>query len=150
MPGFTFPAVGSLGLCSPPSQSEPSGSHHRYYVRLRLPDCPSRIARSLGLLFDTLPAFSSLSFPLGLLQRLKATPGGQVSWSAGTPCFRPSMAGRQQVLPSSRATPMSACPALRARGADLSVVSSCSPSPHTRTAAFRHLNAVGFPPAYLC
>ena len=36
MPGFSFPAVGRLGLTSPPSQ--PIYLGHRYYDPLRLPN----------------------------------------------------------------------------------------------------------------
>ncbi len=48
MPGFTFPAVGRLGLTSSPSRrlyepeahliGQPWGTDHRYYDQLRLPD----------------------------------------------------------------------------------------------------------------
>jgi len=37
IPGFFFPAVGRLGLTSPPSRTGKTSPVHRYYRQLRLP-----------------------------------------------------------------------------------------------------------------
>ena len=50
------------------------------------------------------------------------------------------VSGRQQALPSSRATPMSTCPVLRPRWCPLLLA-----IPYEGTAAFRSLKDVGFP-----
>jgi hypothetical protein len=52
MPGFPFPAVGRLGLTSPPYQ--PEHPDHRYYCQLRLPNVHLKLVRSSLSSPDTL------------------------------------------------------------------------------------------------
>ena len=134
MPGFTYdgatrhpagclrqssrcarhPKVGPLGLSSPPSRSD-KASDHRYYDPLRLLPCPSRVA-SLSLASRYLACSSWFVSPLGFqLAGRNMTGQGQGSWSAGTPHLPALRSRRQVALPSSRATPLNACPALRPR-----------------------------------
>jgi hypothetical protein len=56
------------------------------------------------------------------------------------PDYRQFVAGRQQALSRSRATPVSTCPVHRPRWCPLTLTIS-----HERTAAFRSLQGVGFP-----
>jgi len=65
IPGFTFPAVGRLGITSPPSRST---LNHRYYDPLRLPNV------HLGLVHSSLSAPDTLPTPLfSLAGRDRAT-----------------------------------------------------------------------------
>jgi hypothetical protein len=104
MPGIAFPPVGSVGLSSPPSQV-------LCFAKTAL--CPSPgaslVARAL------IPC---------LFRCVRGVPRGLVSWSKPPDHARAfdhpvphsgNVTRRQMALPSSRVTPMKACPALRPR-----------------------------------
>ena len=85
----------------------------RYYAPLRLPHCPSQVASLVA------------RFPIPCpLRFVRAIPYGRVIWAKppdharafGHPVPHSGNVTRRHVaLPSSRATPMNACPALRPR-----------------------------------
>jgi hypothetical protein len=85
----------------------------RYYAPLRLPHCPSQVA--------SLVARSPIPCPL---RCVRVVPDGLMIWSKSPDHTRAfghpvpqsgSLTRRQVALPSSRATPMKTCPALRPR-----------------------------------
>jgi len=117
VPGFTFPAVGPLGLGSPPYRSDHSISDHRYYDPLRLPNVPLRFVRSSLSSPDTLYRPSLLFVSLLEADSLM---GGTLLINAGISLpldfLLPSLYTRKHLdLPSSQVTPMTACHGLRPR-----------------------------------
>jgi len=117
MPGFTFPSVGRLGITSPPSRPKKKFffSVRRYYVPPGLPHVRLRLVRYSLSSPDT-PYRPSLVFVF--LFRL--ADGRDIPVSAGISLLPdlliPSFyAGKHADLASSRANPVSACPALRPR-----------------------------------
>jgi hypothetical protein len=104
MPGVAFPPVGPVGLSSPPSS---------VLCSAKTATCPSRVA--------SLVARSPIPCPLLCV---RGVPDGLVIWSKSPDHARAfghpvphsgSLTRRQVALPSSRATPVNACPALRPR-----------------------------------
>ena len=69
IPGFLFPAVGRLGLTSPPFRTGKISHVHRYYRQLRLPKALLRFVRSPLSSLDTL--FAPL---LSLTRQVGAAP----------------------------------------------------------------------------
>jgi len=119
MPGFTFPAVGPLDIGSPPYRPVTTLLHsdHRYYDPLRLPTALLGFLRSSLSSPNTLLASHVLCLPQLSRNRCwsEANQKRQGSWSPGTPSL-PGFPTRKQLdLPSSRATPVDTCPALRPR-----------------------------------
>jgi hypothetical protein len=104
MPGGAFPPVGPVGRGSPPSP---------VLCAAKTTPCPSRVASLVA------------RFPIPhLLHGVRGLPRGLMAWSKppgharafGRPVPQSGMyARRQVVLPSSRATPLKTCPALRPR-----------------------------------
>jgi hypothetical protein len=110
MPGFPFPAVGPLDLGSPPYRSE--SSDHRYYCRLRLPNV------HLGIVRCSLSAPNTLVAPLlsltGQDRAFLSSARTPPHWLTGA-LDRVNLPRKHLALPSSQATPLTACPALRPR-----------------------------------
>ena len=104
MPGVAFPPVGPLGLGSPPSPVLCSAK------TATLPISGRFACRSLP---DTLPASVRSWCPLRARGRVEA-PGHARAFGHPVPQSG-NVTRRQVALPSSRATPMNACPALRPR-----------------------------------
>ena len=104
MPGVAFPPVGPVGRGSPPSP---------VLCAAKTTPCPSRVASRVA------------RFPIPrLLHGVRGVLIGLVAWvkppGHARACGHPvpqsgSCARRQVVLPSSRATPVKTCPALRPR-----------------------------------
>ena len=106
IPGLAFPPVGRLGLTSPPSLVLRSAT-----TATRPSRCPLLVARP-PIPCSFLTFVSSLTFKLVAAQEpLPQRPACLVSRYAisGLPTRK------QVALPSSQATPLSACPALRPR-----------------------------------
>jgi hypothetical protein len=104
MPGVAFPPVGPVGLSSPPSQ---------VLCSAKTAPCPSQ---------DT-SLVARVPIPC-LFLCVRGVPLGLVAWSKPPDLARAfghpvpqsgSLTRRLVALPSSRATPMNACPALRPR-----------------------------------
>lgn len=104
MPGVAFPPVGPVGDGSPPSQVLCSAK------TASLPISKHFACRSCP---DTLPASVRSWCPRRARDRVEAPRPRQGLWSPGPQSG--SVTRRQAALPSSRATPMDACPALRPR-----------------------------------
>src|SRR5919108_1361646 len=104
MPGVAFPPVGPLGRGSPPSP---------VLCAAKTTPCPSRVASLVA------------RFPIPrLLHSVRGVPFGLMAWvkppgharAFGHPVPQSGNGARRQVvLPSSRATPLKTCPALRPR-----------------------------------
>ena len=104
MPGVAFPPVGPVGRGSPPSP---------VLCAAKTTPCPSRVA-SLGARFPIPRLLHSVRGVLiGLVAWVKP-PGHARAFGRPVPQSG-SCARRQVVLPSSRATPVKTCPALRPR-----------------------------------
>jgi hypothetical protein len=104
MPGFAFPPVGPVGLASPPSPVLCS-------AKTALLPVSGRFARRS--LPDTLPASVRSWCPHRLVIRSKLPDRAR---AFGRPVPHSGIMTRRQVaLPSSRVTPVNACPALRPR-----------------------------------
>jgi hypothetical protein len=113
MPGFAFPAVGPLGLRSPRSRP-PSPA-------------PSvlRSAKTASALLGWLRLSLALRYFARLLCFVSRSRGSPSTWRLACGAralvppvpliFRLSWTKRQEALPSSRVTPVGACPALRPR-----------------------------------
>ncbi len=127
MPALSFPSVGRLGLTSPPYRPVHSVTDLRYYDRLRLPIALLGSLSLSLLVTDTLPA---PSLRLSLRYRSYPTTPGYLFYRSTL--FSGILARRQLALPSSRVTPLNACPALRPRWYPENL-----PSRAFRTAAFR-------------
>lgn len=108
-----LPCSGSRGLSSPPYRSALPASDLRYYAPLRLPSAPLG-SLPFRWLPDTLPAPLLLRGLLSARSRRDALRLRQdvVHPVAPFPGFR---SRKQTALPSSRATPLHTCPALRPR-----------------------------------
>jgi len=104
MPGVAFPPVGPLGLSSPPSQVLCSAK------TATLPISGRFACRSLP---DTLSALLVRVVPSGLMAWARP-PDHTRAFGHPVP-HSGNVTRRQRALPSSRATPMDACPALRPR-----------------------------------
>ena len=110
MPGFPFPTVGPLDLGSPPYRSDLSD--HRYYGPLRLPNARLRFVRcSLSAPNTSVAPLLSLTGQDRALLTSARTPP---HWLTGT-LDRITFPRKHLALPSSQATPWTACPALRPR-----------------------------------
>jgi len=114
-----LPSDGSFGPRFPAFPVGKKNSDHRYYVPPGLPSDRLRVVRSSLSFPDTLPgpsfvvcvsAFADSSRRRGLLRDAGISPSGRISSS-----YLSFSAGRQTALPSSRATPVNACPGLRPR-----------------------------------
>lgn len=113
MPGFAFPAVGPLGLRSPRSRPpSPAPSV------LRSAKTASALLEWLRLSLATRYSARLLCF----VSRSRGSPstrrlacGARALVPPVPLVFRLSLAKRQEALPSSRVTPVCACPALRPR-----------------------------------
>ena len=107
MPGLALPAVGPVGIGSPPFRSVPK-ARQRYYAQLRLPsNHPKSLRVTLApwyLVYSTYSLIIRGKHPHDTRSVVK--PVNQMARR----CTR-----RTTALPSSRATPMDTCPALRPR-----------------------------------
>ena len=104
MPGIAFPPVGPMGCGSPPSLVLCAAKTATLPVSRRF-TCRSRP--------DTLPASVRSWYPRGLVVWSKPPRPRQGLWSPGPQSG--NVTRKQVALPSSRATPVHACPALRPR-----------------------------------
>ena len=138
MPGFPFPAVGPLGLGSPPSRSE--HSDHRYYGPLRPPNVHLRLVRCSLSPPDTLYCSALFVIPLRTLWEDRALFPRARSFPS------PAVSPNRVVQGNIRLSQVHRLPlGLHALFSDPGgVLITCHSI--TKTAAFRYLNNVGFCP----
>jgi hypothetical protein len=139
MPGFAFPAVGPLGLGSPPYRTVIHRPVPRYYAPLRLPpDLLESLRLSLALRY--LSRSRSLCVPLPARLWAESYPVRARALVHAVPLlFRSLPVRRQMALPSSRVAPVNACPALRPRwcpGPMTLAVPGLLPSARCKASAF--------------